>query len=259
MSRKVLNALMPDGSIWVPEDDEDLDNLWGGIAVTNTQTQEFLSGLALTRNPQLTPDLEGLELEFGIVPDSNVDETVRRDRLQAAMTSRQGDGTAETMQRNLRAAGFDVFVHRNNPPIDPDLFIGLSPSAIFGNQASVFGNQASVFGGKLGDLVVNGPTYEHVFISAALFGGSGAVFGNEKTLFGAGAFAQKEIEYEVPTDPGYWPLVFFVGGPATRAVDGSLVSIEAAEVEVSRKDELVSLVVKYKPVHSWAGLVIEYI
>lgn len=251
---------MPPGSIWTPSDGGDLDNLLDGVGQTDSDTQDFLTALASLRSPELTIELAALEQEYGIAPDDTVADSVRRARLLAVKTASPGNGTAETMQKNLRAAGFNVYVHENTPPIDPALFLDLSPAAIFGNQQAVFGNASAVFGGKLGELVVNGPTYEHLNFSGAVFGGLKAFFGNENAVFASGsAFAQDLIGYSLPADPGYWPLVFFVGGLAVRNGAGELTEIAEADISLSRKTELISSIVRYKPVHAWAGTIIKYV
>lgn len=259
ISRQVIEALLPPGSLWVPEDGDDLDRLIDGIAENHEQTRLLLASLARLRNPRLTPVLSDLEKEYGIVPDDSVSEDIRRARLLATKNARAGNGTDIFMQDRLREAGFDVYVHVNNPPVDPNLF--LFPSATsFGGENAFFGNENAFFGGSNGQLIVNGPTYTHPLEVGSIFGGQFAIFGNENALFTGGAiFEQVLIEYEIPSDPGYWPLFFFVGGAATRDGDGKLVSIELAEIPVTRQDELVRLIVKYKPIHSWCGLVAKYI
>jgi len=259
-SRQIIDALLPPGAIWVPEDDGDLDKLFDGKALNMDATRSLFLSLAKLRSPLFTPDLEGLEREYGIVPDSTVDEATRRSRLLSAKTAGGGDGAGAFLQRQLRLAGFDVYVHENNPPVDPLRFLYRSVGSIFGTTQAVFGNESTFFGGTRGELVVNGPTYEHEFFSGTIFGGLKAVFGNEDAMFRqGGAFGQREIEYDLPTDAGYWPLVFFVGGEAVRNEAGELTEIAEADVELSRREELIRTIVKLKPIHAWAGLVIKFV
>ena len=54
-------------------------------------------------------------------------------------------------------------------------------------------------------------------------------------------------------------FVFFCGGDDTRdAVSGKLLSIQAATVPAERENELKRLILKYKPMHTWCGLIINY-
>jgi len=90
-------------------------------------------------------------------------------------------------------------------------------------------------------------------------GGEDSFFGGEDAYFGAYEDFKKELnKYEIPTNPAYWPLIFFVGGVATYNVDGSISSIAQANVDVKRRVELRSLIVKYKPLHTWCGLIVYY-
>ena len=260
MYRNILNALLPPGSIWVPEEYGDLDNLFDGIANNAEQIHDFLFGLSRLRNPLLTSVLSDLEKEYGIIPDETIDETIRRERLLSVKTAVNGDGSADFLQTKLRESGFDVYVHLNNPPINPDLFLYTSPAAICGNQFAICGYETALCGGQRGELVVNGPVYEHIFFTGVIAGGLFAVCGNEEAICrDEGDFSQREIEYEVPTDSKYWPLIFFVGGEDERAPDGSLINIETADIPICRRDEFIRLIVKYKPMIAWGGLIVRYI
>lgn len=230
LCRGVLESLLPPGSLWVPEEEEGFDHLLAGIAANAEAIREFLERLAHVRDPLLTTVLPDLETEFGIIPDPAMPETTRRQRLLATKTAGNSDGSLDFMQDKLRAAGFDVTVHANSPAADPSLFTSFDPSSITGNDNALFGRDGVVFGGIRGHLLVNGPVYQD----------------------------QQLLNYTSPEDPVYWPLVFFVGGAATRGPDGVITQIETTTVPITRKDELTRLIVKYKPLHSWAGLVINY-
>ena len=260
LSRQVLDALLPPGSLWTPEDGEGFDQLLDGLAEQSETVREFLAGLARLRSPELTPVLADLEKEYGIVPDEALTEAVRRARLLAVKTAVSGDGSADFMQAQLRAAGFDVYVHVNNPPVDPGLFLFDAPATICGNATAICGNEAAYCGGTRGDLVVNGKIYNHIYFTGVNCGGLFAVAGNEQAICrDEASFTQLPITYEIPTNPNYWPLIFFVGGPAVRNGAGELTEIATAQVSISRKDELTRAIVKYKPVHSWGGLVVQYV
>lgn len=260
VARQLLDSLLPGGSIWTPKDGAGFDQLIDGLADDLEILRKFLADLAVLRNPILTPILSDLEKEYGIVPDWGLSESVRRGRLLAVMTAVSGDGTAVFMQNQLRAAGFDVYVHINDPPADPGTFLFNAPATICGNEKAVCGYEGAVCGGLRGDLLVNGDVYEHVYFTGTICGGLYAVCGNGEAICRDEAdFAQQLIEYEIPTDPGYWPLLFFVGGPATRDGAGIITEIATAQVLLSRRDELRRLIVKYKPMFSWGGLIVQYI
>ncbi|MCK5127588.1 MAG: hypothetical protein KAR42_15130 [candidate division Zixibacteria bacterium] len=243
----------------------DLDKLLDGISDNQIPIQEFLAQLAYTRIPGKTPILDDADKEWGLIPNPDLSEDERRARLLSAKTSNKNEGTDTFIQEKLRLAGFDVYVHRNNPPINPALFLsddflvvcGGSEDATCGEADAVCGS-----GGAGGDLIVNGDLYVNSLDYLVMCGGEGAICGVADAVCGAtsGDINRQLVTYTLPTDSGYWPLVFFVGGLATRdPITDELTSIEFAEIPVSRRDEIVSLIVKYKPAHSWCGILIELV
>lgn len=225
--RKVIDALLPPGSLWVPEDDRDLDKLLDGVSASGEAYRIDMADLANLRDAQKTPLLDDLETEYGLVSGA-LSETDRRDRLSAAITSGGGDGTAEFLESQLRKAGFDIYVHVNDPPVDPSLFLFAGGGAITGNENAICG-RTDAYTSNSGDFlaIVNGDILDS--------------------------------SYDIPTDPGYWPSIFFVGGLATRDGSGAITGIAHAEVDIARKDELFATVVKHKPVWTWGGPVIDYV
>lgn len=226
LSRAVIDALLPGGSLWSVEDDADLDNLLDGIAANNESVLEWLQSLARLRNPMLTSSLDDLEREFGIVPDNGITEGVRRTRLQAVKTAVNSNGSVAFMQTQLHAAGFNVQVHVNHPPIDPALILSNDNAFIFGNTDVQFGQEAMVFGTSgQADLIVNG---------------------------------QPHNDYSLPPE-SYWSLIFFVGGDLYRNDLGEIVAIDPAPVNILRRNELETLILKLKPLHAWCGPLLKYV
>jgi hypothetical protein len=223
----VINALLPDGFAWNPKPDGYFDKLLDGLAEMQTDITSFLLGLAYTRNPEKTSILDDLEREFGLEPNSAMTEAQRRIRLKAVKSDRSGDGTAYMMEQRLRASGFDVYVHINDPATDPNNFIQTEFTVCCGFEDAVCGYSGAVCGASNGMLIVNGNMF-----------------------FDTGV---------IPENQAYWPLIFFVGGQATRDQDGKIVTINNAYIPVSRSDEFLRLVVKYKPLHSWAGIVAKFV
>jgi hypothetical protein len=232
LSRAVLDALLPPGSLWTPEDGAEFDALLEALAENAEPVRIFLDGLARVRSPQLTPFLSDLEKEYGILPDAALSEATRRSRLAAIKTAVNSTGAVPFLQGKLNAAGFDVQVHINNPPVNPAQFIDFAPPTVMGNASAVFNGVGAQFGGARGELLVNGPVYD------------------------AGVL----VTYTTPTDPVYWPLVFFIGGDATRdPVTGEITRIERVTLPANRRAEFIALVIKYKPLYTWCGLVAEFV
>jgi hypothetical protein len=67
-----------------------------------------------------------------------------------------------------------------------------------------------------------------------------------------------KFEYDIPSNPGYWHLFFFIGGPAEYDPEYGLISIDPAGIAGDRRKTLKTLVLKYKPLHSWGVYVDDY-
>ena len=61
LTRAILDALLPTGSIWTPEQDAGLDQLLDGMATNHERARAFVGALADLRNPLKTPILDDLE------------------------------------------------------------------------------------------------------------------------------------------------------------------------------------------------------
>jgi hypothetical protein len=224
-----LKVFLPSGSIWNIEDGGDFDSFVLGCEDSLNDTMLDLESLADTRNPLKTTLLEDLEKEFGLQANASLSDTERRNRLLGEKTDNNSTATHEWLQDALRKRGFSgIFVYSNDP--------GLADPSIFG-----------------GELIVNGDPISE----------------------------DPEI-YQIPSEESYWGLFFFIGGAATyKPVDllidevgtflvdesgvflgssaGELTSILPIEVDASRREELRTEILKYKPIFSWCVLVASYI
>lgn len=229
ISKQMLLSLLPPGSLWIPSEDEDFDLFLNGVAENLELMRVDLLDIAFTRNPQKTSIIGDLEKEFGLAFDSSLTDQERRDRVLSAKTANKGDGTDTFMQTKLQESGFDLFVYQNEPAVYPSLILESGFNALCGFQTSVCGHEDAVCGKTSGELVVNG---------ISLF----------------------EDKFVIPVSSDYWHLVFFIGGPAVRdGVTNEILSIETASIPISRQAELIGLIIKYKPLHSWCGLLVGFI
>ncbi|MCK5218425.1 hypothetical protein KAR10_02810 [bacterium] len=228
-----IKLLLPDGSIWNIEEDGDLDLFLLGIDDSHDTDMSALEALADTRNPLKTPLLEDLEKEFGLQLNSSLTDDERRDRLLGEKTDNNSTATDEWLQDALRKRGFDdIFVHPNNPPVDPRIFLNNVGGIYCDGDTAFCDHEEAVCSGEFefGELVVNGLP-----------------------------LSDRPEFYEVPDKSGYWGSIFFVGGAAVRdSVTDALLSIDVVEVDASRRKELRKEILKYKPIFSWAGLIAFY-
>ena len=128
-------------------------------------------------------------------------------------------------------------------------FLAISPCLAF----------CALYGGT---ILVNGAQYQNNPAYSCVCGNSsmychtpwaGTFNANE---CGAFVYNQKIIsQYGTPGTPNEQKLVFFVGGTPTYNGDGSLATLTQAQIPAARLAELVSLILRYKPLHSWAALI----
>lgn len=229
LSKQVFNSLFPPGSIWIPIIDKDLDLLINGMATNSEEMRIVIDSLAFIRDPQKTPIIKDLEKEFGLTEDPSLTDQERRNRVLSAKTANKGDGTDDFMQTKLQESGFDLQVHQNEPPVDPSTILDDGFFVYCDGDDAFCGNENALCGQQSGQLIVNGiAPFDSIFVS--------------------------------PVSSDYWHLVFFIGGDVTRnAVTNEIEAIVSAQIPISRSSELIRLIVKYKPMHSWCGLMVDFI
>src|SRR3990172_5579260 len=216
--RDVLDRLLPEGAAWVPATADDYDLLLEGVADNSEAVRLDMDKLRHIRNPKLTPILSDLEKEFAVIPSATATEAERRQRLAAWMFRRNGQPTYEFLEENLMGAGFDVLVWPNAPMVAPAIFLlqafmmtcgDFLPS---GNEAQC--GEPEAFCAEVGgELLVNGEIFLQYPHFIVLCGEADAQCGEPDAK--AGQFNHiilEEILYTIPTDSGYWPAIFFVGG-----------------------------------------------
>jgi hypothetical protein len=259
LGRRALDALFPGGSAWKPKEGGDFDLFLDGTGDSIESSRGYLDNLSEIRRPETTPILSDLEREYGETIDLNISEDTRRMRLTAKKYSKLRNGSVDHLQAALDAAGFNLLVHENSPAVDPAIFLDQAFQMVAGGPAAFAGNQDAFAGRIGGELVVNGDLVIQTPAYTMQSGGTFAYAGNGNAVAGRyDVFNQDFFQYDIPTDPNDWPLVFFVGGPATRDGTGTLTEIQAGEVPTERKRELKKTILQIKPEHSWAGLIITY-
>lgn len=260
ISRAVLDSLLPPG--WDVKFDGDLDLLLDGLADNKEVIRLEIEKLSKIRNPQKTSYLSDLEKETGLMTRTNLSEQVRRDRLAVRLYERGGTGSKDNLQTALTRAGFVIQVHENSPAVDPAIFLDQAFQMVAGDPVNAFAGDPNAYCGQVGGfLLVNGPIYNQRPLYLMEAGGTPTSYAGDPLAY-AGYYLElkRELEvYETPAFSGDWPLVFFVGGDATRNVGGELTDIEIAEVPIERKEEFENIILRYKPVHSWAGLIVIYV
>ena len=164
VSRAAIDTLLPPGALWQPELDEGFDQQLDGIGDTTDSIRETLDTLADIRNPLKTPVFEDLERNYGIKPNVNVLQSIRISRLSQKVFQGEKVNSGEDLQAELITAGFDLQVHRNDPPVDPNLFLTQAFQITAGSDFAFAGYNNGVdilaFAASLGGvLLVNTPIF----------------------------------------------------------------------------------------------------
>jgi hypothetical protein len=257
LMRAFLDAELPPGPLWFPEEDAGLDQLLDGMAANSEEVREFLAALADARNPLLTNILEDLEREYGVLSDDRLSEETRRMRLNAFVYRGQSQGSEDSLQNALQDAGFDVFVYQNDPAVDPATFLDEDFQMVAGG-GNAYAGRTDAFASRIGgELLVNGDIFStsplYLPVAGTLYAGDGQTAGEFDVM------AITQFEYEIPTDPDAWPFVFFVGGAVTRDPGtGAILTIQSAEIPNARQEEFKRTILRYKPLFSWAALIVTY-
>lgn len=261
--RLVIDKLYPSGAPYSPVPEGNLYNFRNGVADCLEYIRESIKDLAFIRNPKKTPYLSDLEREYGIKTDSKLSESERIKTLEANIYRAKTTGNVDDLQILLDKAGFDLFVYQNSPAVDPTIFLDQKFQMVAGGENAYAGHipagggASDAFAGRIGgELLVNGVSYNQT----PAYYGAGTVYAGNDTAK-AGYFESinlEEIKNTVPTDSNSWPFIFFVGGPATFNENGSLKTLEQGFVSSEMEATLKTLILKFKPLHSWCGLAVTF-
>jgi len=250
-------SLLPTGSAWEFEYDGDTEAFIEAIGENWLTPKSYLEELACVRDPLKTPLLSDLEKEYGILKDTRISEDTRRNQLATKVYQ---DGTIgfDGLQKQLQDAGFDVQVHTNDPAVDPAIFLDQNFQMVAGGGNAYAGRSDAFCAREGGELLVNGEIKQAIPDYAVVCGNAYA--GNTDAVAGYFMdFTTIDFEYTISTDPDAWPFYFFVGGDATRdSVTNELLTIEGVVIPAERENEFKNIILSFKPLHSWAGLIVSY-
>ncbi len=261
LTRQIIDSILPKGVAWDVAVGLDFDKYLEGDAENYDDIIDFLSKLAFIRNPFTTPiELLGeLEIEYGVSFNSSLTEEQRRSFLASIVFAKDENGERDTLEDRLNQAGFPVQVHQNDKAIDPEIIRDNNFSAFCGNESSVCGNETAFCQRIGGELIVNGDRFKQVPLFTTVCGNPDAVCGNETALCGASSgLVLFKIDYNTPTDPANFPFVFFIGGDATKDGQGFITDIERIILPPEARKEFIKIVLKYKPIYTWALSVVDF-
>lgn len=256
-----LKSSLPPGIFWTPYGD--FDSLLDAMAERLSPFYEQALATACIRRPDDTHLLNDLTDEYGVEIFSTIPDDEIRMILKLAKAGVKEPGAGD-LQSALQSAGFPVQVHRNGPvATNPENFIGDEiPAMVADNETSVADNE-DAYAGNIGGIpvLVNGLVQASVPVVEATAGYENMVADNEIAV--ADYFTTFELisfGYDLTVDDDTrWNQVYFIGGDATRAIDGELIDVLYVDIPLERKNEFELLVLKYGPGEGWAGLFINYV
>lgn len=256
--KSALDALMPKGSIWTPKSGGFFEELLNGIADSFETVRLKLAELADIRNAKKTTVLDELERDYGVAFNPNLTESERRAALDSRINAIDNTGSRQELEIALQRAGFDLFVYSNSPAVDPTRFLD-NYEMLAGEDNAFAGEPDAVAGVFLADLVVNGDIIFSLPVFALVAGDEFSFAGETDAIAEIEQINEQLYEYFVPSNSTAWPFVFFIGGAATFAADGSLVTLQTVNIDDIRRIELREIILKYKPTFTWGMLKVNYI
>jgi len=258
--KQFVDLIYPRGPVHEPKDGGFMDSFRQGIADNIDTIRTDVQNTAFIRNPDKTPIFGDLEREYGIAENNNLSLAERVEILKSSRYKKATTGNDDDLQSILDTSGFALNVYNNSPngpAVDPAIFLDQNFVMQAGDLTNDFAGQDDAYAGRIGgELLVNGDTFDQ----RPNFFGAGEVWsGNDNAVAGFHTkLIQTLIEYDIPTDPGDFPLVFFVGGAATFAGDGSLLTIEQGLVSSPQEMQLKKIILKFKPLFTWCGLIVTF-
>jgi len=255
---KIIKSLLPKSNTFQLFIQKKLTQFFEALTVIPGDFRDYIHQIFLDIFPSTTREIEKWREQFGLIyfPSDSAEQI---ETLNSEWQATGGQG-ADYIQSVLRAAGFDVYVHENNPPVDPDIFLNSIPIMVCKGLNAYAGRDDAFAGRTGGDLLVNGPILTNIPLYLSICGNINTCCRNQKAK--AGYFEKiMTIDkiYQITDDPDYWGYFFFVGGVATRnATTHVLETIENVVIPSARKEEFKRLILKLKPAQSWAGLIVTY-
>ena len=256
--RKLINGLIPKGSIWTVKIGGFFDALLEALADSLNTVKIKLAELADIRNAKKTTVLDELERDYGIAFNPNLTESDRRAALDSRINSIENTGSRGELERALKRAGFPLFVYSNSPAVNPNN-LNTNYLMVAGNNNAFAGVSTAIAGAFKADIVVNGDIIIESLKHSMIAGGGNNFAGNKGAFAGITGIFERFYEYFLPNNPENWPFVFFIGGTASFAMDGSITSIERVNISDNRRLELREIILKYKPTFTWGVLFVDYI
>lgn len=237
----MFKHLLPTGRAWNLTAEKPLKAFFRCLDVLRVDAVNYFNLLYLDINPKTTRLLEQWEEQFGL-SKGYLTEAQRRERVAAAWRDVGGQSPAY-IQEVLRNNGFDVYIHEWFDPADRP--------AVGQKQHVTPRNPLSIMSAQYAEVLPVVDCGEPLALCGEEFAHAGNYLGLlGYPLVNKFVYDADKYGYTVPIDPAYWYHFFYVCGPNFGDV---------AQVEATRRAEFEALILKIKPAHLWAGVIVRYI
>lgn len=232
--KNIVAARFPKGWAW------SLDPLGQLSQVLIAREESILSPIidragdcGTVRNPFFCQDVNALADEFGAEPFTTGDIERFRSYLSTIVYTPNRTGSDTDIQNVLLESGYiGATVITNHHLQDFRPLVQTTPACWCGNPQSVCGNDTAFAGLNGYRVLANGDITDE--------------FGNRPG-------------YDLGDDPEYWGYVFIVCGGVTLDGNGLITGITTLEVSKDFEQQFKRLILRTKPIHSWAILFTEYV
>lgn len=228
--------------------DRQITEFYRGLTGLPQDVRNYYDEIWLDIFPDTTREIELHEKEFGIIPSTS-NEADRRNAIDAEWKAK-GCQSSSCIEDLLQDAGFDVYVHEVIPAQDPNNFLLTGFLAVAGEPGSIAGEPNVVAGKSGGEVLVNGDLFTSFTKYGTVAGEPESIAGEIEAVAGEITGTNFDpIVYEIPIDSDTWPYFWYISNQTFP---------NFATVDAARESEFKSLVLKLKPVHTWAGLLINF-
>lgn len=235
----IIKYLFPKSRMFSIVKSENFNSFIRALTALPKDVKDYIGKIYLDIFPQTTRSIEKWEEVYGII-SPNQDEDTRRQTISMRFKNKGGQ-SALYIQNMLRGNGFDVFVHENNPPVNPADVVDKEYSWILTNGfIPIETDERSVAISCGGDWRLG---------ENKLFCG----YFEKYLTINTEADIVKDIEEEDI------PFCFFIGGDIIKDDEGKIRRIETAKVPESRMEYFKQLILSIKPAHSWAIMAVRNI
>lgn len=246
--RKLTRLLYPTGRAFNMPADGNFDKLHSALAESESDAYDDASSILFSILPDnanfTVDDAEDWERRLGMITNPLVSLQDRKDAIIRKM-NHPGDIPArqswDFLEQSLQLAGFDVYVHENIPA--QTIFQLLQPASGTGQQGQ--GQQGQF---QQGTVITANPGLFTLVQQGQIQQGQA----NQGAYIYTNKVANNIDEtLDAFFNIGWnWKSVFWIGGPNIG---------DFANVDVNRKDEFRQTILRIKPAHSIAVLLINYI